>query len=286
MLYQTAKPYITLTRINKPIGIWLLAFPCLFSITLAPHNTLPYYLYIVFIIGALLMRSAGCVINDIVDRNIDAQVKRTKNRPLAKKTIKLWEAYALAGILLLIACLLLLTLNKLTLIIGLCSVFPIILYPFSKRFTHWPQAILGVTFNLGAIMAWTASTGGIHIAAIAVYIGCIAWTLAYDTIYSHQDKNDDIRIGIKSTALFLNNQSKFYLLVFYSIFIAALWFAAVSVDHGMSFHIALIISSFYIFRLVNKVDLDQPKSCMRAFIANRTLGLILIAGLLAGKWVF
>lgn len=281
---ERIKNYIELMRLDKRIGIYLILWPCLWSIAIAAKGTFPYITYLMFILGAVIMRSAGCVINDIIDRKIDAKVDRTKKRPLPSGKIKLRHACILLVLLLALASPILFYFNNTTKLLGLTVLVPVGLYPFMKRITYWPQAFLGFTFNWGALMGAAAVKGEITTSSIILYIGCIFWTLGYDTIYAHQDKKSDAALGIKSTALLFGDKTKKYLYIFYGLAAMCLWSAGVSADLGISYHALFIIATLQLLWQIHEVNLDRPTDCMRKFCSNNFFGFIIFVGIISGYW--
>ena len=275
-------PYIRLMRLDKPVGIWLLLWPCWWSTTLASNGRPSVYILLLFALGSILMRSAGCIINDIADREFDKQVERTRTRPLASGELSLKQALVCLACLLIYAALVVFQLGSLVFMWGLISLVPVILYPFMKRISWWPQLFLGFTFNWGAMMGWVAVRGELNLAPMLLYTAGIFWTLGYDTIYAHQDKVDDARIGVKSTALRLGAGTKkavstFYLLA--TLFIALSgWIAGCSI--GLYAILALV--QLHFSWQVCTVNLDDPTSCRRIFVSNIALGGLLFAGFIVG----
>lgn len=268
-------PYMILARVDRPIGTWLLLLPCLWSLALAPGG----FRYIdighvlLFGLGALLMRAAGCTVNDLWDRRLDAAVARTRGRPLASGALKPWQALAFLTALLLASLVILLQLNDVTVVLGILSLFLVGLYPLMKRWTWWPQLFLGFTFNWGALMGWTATTGHLEAPAVLLYIGGIFWTLAYDTIYAHQDKEDDALIGIRSTARLFGRRSKLFVGAFFGI--ALLFFAAAEyVAGGRPF--LIILPGLHAMWQLRRWDMDDPGNCLKIFRSNRVFGLLLL----------
>lgn len=268
-------PYMVLARLDRPIGTWLLLLPCLWSLVLAPGG----FRYIdvghilLFSLGALLMRAAGCTVNDLWDRKLDAAVVRTRSRPLASGALKPWQALVFLAGLLLASLFILLQLNDVTVVMGIASLFLVGLYPLMKRWTWWPQLFLGFTFNWGALMGWTASTGHLEAPAVLLYIGGIFWTLAYDTIYAHQDKEDDALIGIRSTARLFGARSKLFVGIFFAI--SLLFFAiAEYVAHGRPF--LIILPALHAVWQLHHWNMDDAASCLKIFRSNRVFGLLLL----------
>ncbi|MGO1120258.1 4-hydroxybenzoate octaprenyltransferase [Rhodovibrionaceae bacterium A322] len=285
---EALHPYLQLARMDRPIGTWLLLLPTWWAAALA-ENALgsgPNWLfYLLFAIGALVMRGAGCVVNDIADRNFDAQVARTALRPIPSGRVSVTQALIFLALLLLIGLAILLQFNWLTIWLGVGSLALVFPYPLMKRITYWPQLWLGLTFNWGAWVGWTASTGEISVTPLLLYIGGIFWTLGYDTIYAHQDKEDDIMIGVKSSALRLGDATPGWLYGFYGL--ALVFFAASgwSLNLSWPFWLALIAMAGHFVWQVKTLDMNDPENCINRFKSNRDAGLILLAGLLACQWL-
>ena len=277
------KPWIYLARLHNLIGIWLLLIPGLWAIMLAYHTyKVPIgqlcKTIILFTLGAVIMRAAGCIWNDIIDKDIDAQVKRTKKRPIPNKDIKIKHAYNAAIILSLIGFIILIQFNMRTIIIGVAAIPMIAIYPFMKRIFKYPQLFLGLTFNWGAIIGWTAIANQIEITPVIVYIAGIFWTLAYDTIYAFQDAEDDAPLGVKSTALEFKQNGKTIITAFFTAFIITLTIAGWSAQVTFPFFIAIIAAIIHIIWQIKKLNLNNPQSCMKIFKANKNLGLIIVVG--------
>jgi len=277
------RPYARLMRLDNLIGAWLLLLPCWWAIALAGGTIPNIGLMILFALGAVVMRGAGCVINDIVDRGIDRQVERTQSRPIASGEIPLSKAVGFLALLLAVAFLILLVFNKLTIGLGIASMVLVVLYPFAKRLTWWPQLVLGLAFNWGALMGWTAEKGSFGYPAFLLYVAGIFWTLGYDTIYAHQDKHDDARIGIKSLALKLGDKSPFWVGMFYIASLALLTLTAFASGLGKGFYVGLVVAMGYAAWLVLGWNPDNPWSCQKRFKANREWGLIVLAAIFLGK---
>jgi 4-hydroxybenzoate polyprenyltransferase len=271
-------PYLRLMRLNQPVGIWLLFWPCTWSLLLASEH-LDIVKLGLFFIGAVLMRGAGCVINDIVDRNIDKHVERTKNRPLASGELKVSQAYGLLVILLLASLMIAFQLGLLVVMWGALALLPVASYPFMKRISWWPQLFLGLVFNWGAFMGWVAVRGQIELPAILLYIGGVCWTLGYDTIYAHQDKADDVRIGVRSTALRLGENTKIFVSIMYAIMILCVAFAAGSISSVL----ALIPAFLHLVWQVYTLDIHKPESARKVFLSNSWLGGVVFLGLFFSK---
>ena len=271
--------FIQLSRLNKPIGFMLLFWPCAWGLTLAYYyngETIIYIKYIIlFFLGSVLMRSAGCIFNDIVDRNFDRKVERTRKRPIASGKISIIESFFYIIILCLLALLILLQFNLLTIKLGIGSMALAFSYPFMKRITYWPQLFLGLTFNWGIIMGWTSISNSISIEPIILYLAAIFWTLGYDTIYGLQDMYDDEIIGIKSTSIKFKNNVKVFIGACYSLcvlFVLILCFM-IGIDKYL-----LILSVFFISTLIYQIKffkIDNPQSCLVAFRMNNLTGIFI-----------
>ena len=273
------KPFYELARYDRPIGFKLLMWPCLWSYlaaTFFSNKSLEIEYIIFFIIGSIIMRGAGCTWNDFLDQKYDSKVERTKDRPLASNNISSKAALFFLFFQLVAGFLILIQFNSLTIFIGILSIIPIVIYPLMKRITWWPQIFLGLTFNWGAIIGWTAVTGSFSIYCIALYLGCIFWTVGYDTIYAHQDKIDDEFLGLKSSAIFLGKKSKPAISIFYSIFFISISFLLISLDpmnRWLSFSLLAIIG-FHLIRQIYLLDIDNPEICHSIFKSNNSIGLL------------
>ena len=270
---------IQLTRLDKPIGILLLFWPCTWGLTLGYYfntETTLYLKYIIFFfLGSVLMRSAGCIFNDIVDRNLDKKIQRTKERPIASGKISVSEASTYIIVLCLVALLILLQFNWLTIMLGIASMTLAFAYPFMKRITYWPQLFLGLTFNWGIIMGWTSITNSISIEPLMLYLSAIFWTLGYDTIYGLQDIHDDEIIGVKSTSIKFKNNVKIFVGTCYSmcVFLILIIFFKMEINkYLLLLSIPFIISFVYQIKMFN---IDSPKSCLAAFKKNNLSGLLI-----------
>ena len=280
--------FIELTRLKKPIGFMLLFWPCVWGLTLAydfNSSIIHFFIFIIlFLCGSILMRSAGCIINDIVDKNFDIKVERTKTRPIAsgKISIKLGIIYAL--LLCFVALLVLLNFNNFTIILAFCSMPLAFTYPYIKRFSHWPQLYLGITFNFGLLLGWTAVFSEISIQPIIFYLGAIFWTLGYDTIYGFQDIKDDEIIGLKSTSIKFKNKPVKFLYICYSIFLICTFSSSYLMNlNKLNYFIFLfVIMHLYFFQL-NKLDIKKPAICFKIFKSNNYIGVIVFLSLLVGK---
>lgn len=280
---QSARPYLRLMRLDRPIGTWLLLFPCWWSIALAATNWPDWRLMALFAIGALVMRGAGCTINDIADHKFDAMVERTKGRPIASGAVSLRRAGLFLGLQLLIGLAVLVQLNSAAWWWGIASLALIFPYPLMKRITWWPQAWLGLTFNWGALLGWVAVTGAIAPAPALLYAAGILWTLGYDTIYAHQDKDDDILIGVKSSALRLGAKTRPALIVFYAGATALIAAAGYSAGLSWLFYPLLFLAAGQLVWQIQALDLDDSADCLAKFKSNRLFGWGLLAAIIAGK---
>jgi len=285
---QNIKLIIELTRLNKPIGFMLLFWPCLWGLTLSYDFDLTLDVFIfyglLFISGSVLMRSAGCIVNDICDKNFDKLVERTKNRPIASGKISIRLAIIYAAVLCIIAFLVLINFNKFTILMALISMPFVLTYPLMKRFTHWPQLFLGITFNYGLVLAWISIKNDISLIPIMFYLGAIFWTLGYDTIYGYQDIKDDEIIGVKSTSIKFKNNPKKFILICYLTFIAALILIGVLMKFNLFYFLFLIIPILQlIFSQIYKLNVNDPLNCLAKFKSNNFLGLIIFVNLLIGK---
>jgi 4-hydroxybenzoate polyprenyltransferase len=287
---QWARPYLRLARADRPIGIWLLLWPCWWSILLAARQV-PFgfwptvqlvWLFVLFAIGAAVMRGAGCTYNDIVDRDIDAKVARTAGRPIPSGQVSIAMAVVFLVVQLLVGLAVLLQLNWFSVVLGALSLVPIAIYPFMKRVTHWPQAFLGLTFNWGALLGWSAATGGLAVAPVLLFIGCVFWTLGYDTIYAHQDKEDDALIGVRSTAQLLAEWTKPWLALFYTVAWLLFLAAGLSAGMGVGFFVVLALVAGHLAWQILRLDIDDGSNCLSTFKSNRDLGAIMLAAILAG----
>ena len=270
--------FIQLTRLNKPIGLMLLFWPCLWGLTLGYYfnsETIIYFKYIIlFFLGSVLMRSAGCIFNDIVDKDFDKKVERTKNRPIASGKISVLESFIYIVLLCLIALLILLQFNKLTIVLGMGSMILAFTYPFMKRITYWPQLFLGLTFNWGIIMGWTALTNNISLEPFLLYASAIFWTLGYDTIYGLQDIHDDEIVGVKSASIKFKNNPKVFVASCYCLcvlFILIMFFMMELNKYILFFSIPFITSLFYQIKIF---DIKNEKSCLTAFRFNNFSGFL------------
>jgi 4-hydroxybenzoate polyprenyltransferase len=284
-----SRPYLRLSRADRPIGTWLLLIPCWWGLALAiaadPQGGTLEDLRIAIgcAIGAFLMRGAGCTWNDISDRDIDPQVSRTRSRPIPSGQVSVKQAVGWLVLQLMLSLLILITFNPFTMALGVIALVPVIIYPFAKRFTWWPQVFLGIAFNWGALLAWAAHTGSLGWPPVLLYLCGIAWTLFYDTIYAHQDKEDDALIGVKSTARLFADATPKYLLVFMIASVCLMAFAAImALSSGSPIPLLLGISAAWVFGLhmfwqMRHLDINNPDMCLKLFRSNRDTGLIAAA---------
>ena len=279
------RPLLKLGRFDRPIGAWLLLWPCWWGVALAaPQGTYPdFRLLGLFALGAFAMRSAGCAFNDIVDRDYDNRVDRTEARPLASGQISLREAILFLILMCLLGLVVLMQLNKYTIILGVASLVLVAIYPFMKRITYWPQLFLGLTFNWGALMGWTAVTGSLSLEPVLLYIAGVFWTLGYDTIYAHMDKNDDILVGVKSTAIRLGENTRAWLFIFYGLTIGFLVLVGIKGDLMVIYYFGIIALLFHFKNQIEKLDIHDPVNCLRIFKSNMIVGLLLFLGIAASK---
>ena len=281
-----ARPFLRLARADRPIGTWLLLWPCWWSIALAApevHTSWPDpLLLILFAIGAVAMRGAGCTYNDIVDRDFDAQVARTASRPIPSGQVSVVGAWIFLVCLCLIGLMVLLTLNHFAIFLGLASLALVAIYPFMKRVTYWPQAFLGLTFNWGALMGWAAVTGSLDTPAYYLYAGGIAWTLGYDTIYAHQDKEDDALIGVKSTALRLGETTKTWLWGFYGAAFFCFALAGLAQEFTWPFYLCLTGAGAQLVWQIQQLSIDDSANCLRLFRSNHLFGVLVFVSICVG----
>jgi 4-hydroxybenzoate polyprenyltransferase len=286
------RPFLRLARADRPIGTWLLLFPCWWSLTLAAvSNGRPYpdlWMLVLFAVGAVVMRGAGCAYNDYVDRDYDARVQRTASRPIPSGQVTPEAALAFVVALLLVGFLVLVWFNFFTIALGICSLGLVAVYPFMKRFTYWPQAVLGLAFNWGALMGWSAVKGSLALPPLLLYAGSVLWTIGYDTIYAHQDTEDDLMLGLKSTALTFGNDSAFWVGAFYAAALM-LWIAAgfLAGTH-LIFFFGVALVGLQMAWQVTTLNTSDPGNCLRRFRANRDVGaaifLALVTDTLLSWW--
>jgi 4-hydroxybenzoate polyprenyltransferase len=279
-----SRPYLRLARFDRPIGSWLLLMPCWWSAALAAgvaHDVgqLPQVIAL-FFIGAFVMRGAGCTWNDITDRDLDAKVERTRSRPLPAGQVSVKQALAFLVLLALIGLAVLLQFNRFAIITGIASLLIVAIYPFMKRITWWPQVVLGLAFSWGALMGFAVILGRIDLTALVLYAGSIAWVIGYDTIYAHQDAEDDALIGVKSTARLFGARTHLALAVFYSLAVVLIGVALVLGAAQWPAWIGLVAFALHLAWQIRTLDIRDPALCLRIFKSNRDAGLLLLAGLL------
>jgi len=280
---EIVRPYLRLARLDRPIGTWLLLLPCWWSLALATQGWPDIWVVILFGIGASVMRGAGCTVNDLADRKYDGMVARTATRPIPSGDVSVFQAFLFLGLQAGIGLIILLQFNTFTIWMGVLSLALVITYPFMKRITYWPQAVLGLTFNWGALMGWASVYGELGAPALVLYATGFFWTLGYDTIYAHQDKEDDVLIGVKSTALKFGARTKTWLVGFYVITIGGLGLSGYLAGLGWPFYAALVIGALHFVWQVRTLDTEAPKNCLKRFKSNRDFGLIIFAGIVAAQ---
>ena len=282
--------FIELTRLKKPIGFMLLFWPCIWGLTLVydfNSSINNYFLYsLLFLAGSVLMRSAGCIVNDIADKNFDKKVERTKNRPIASGKVSVKLALIYSIILCGLAFLILINFNKFTIYMALLSMPLAFTYPLMKRITYWPQLFLGITFNYGLVLAWISVSNNISFVPIAFYLGAIFWTLGYDTIYGFQDIKDDEIIGVKSTSIKFKNDPKKFLFFCYLLFVVSLIFVGINMNFKLFYFIFLILpaTQLYVFQ-IKKLDISNTNDCLNKFKSNNFLGLLILINIFVGKLI-
>jgi 4-hydroxybenzoate polyprenyltransferase len=277
-----ARPYLRLARLDRPIGSWLLLMPCWWSVGLAAvhaRSQVNVWHLLLFFIGAFAMRGAGCTWNDIVDRDLDSQVERTRSRPIPSGQVTVASAAAFLVLQALVGLAVLLQFNRFTIYVGFASLAVVAIYPFMKRITYWPQIVLGLAFSWGALMGWPATFARLDLPALLLYAGAISWVIGYDTIYAHQDREDDALIGIKSTALLFRERTKPMLALFYALAAALIALAGWSAGAGLLFALGLLAFAAHLAWQIARLDVDDPIDCLVVFKSNRDAGLILFAGL-------
>src|SRR5207248_2066388 len=276
------RPYLRLARLDRPIGSWLLLIPCWWSLALAAMHAreqVNLWYAALFLLGAFAMRGAGCTWNDIVDRDLDARVERTRSRPIPSGQVSVRAAALFLGLQALIGLLVLLQFNSFTVIVGLASLAVVAVYPFMKRVTYWPQIVLGLAFSWGALMGWPAVFARLDLPAYLLYAGAICWVIAYDTIYAHQDREDDALVGIKSTALLFRQRTKPMLALFYALALTLIAVAGWTAGARLIFALGLVAFAAHLVWQIARLDVDDPVNCLAVFKSNRDAGLILFAGL-------
>ena len=280
-----SRPYLRLARLDRPIGSWLLLMPCWWSCALAAiaaRDATPRLTHLaLFFLGAFAMRGAGCTWNDIVDRDLDRSVERTRSRPIPSGQVSVAQAMVFLVLQSLIGLAVLLSFNVFTVGLGVASLAIVAVYPFMKRITYWPQIVLGLAFSWGALMGWAAAFGRLDPPAFLLYAGSIAWVIGYDTIYAHQDREDDALIGIKSTALLFGERTKPMLAAFYTLAAVLIGAAGLAAGAAPVFALGLLAFAAHLAWQIVRLDIADPDLCLRLFKSDRDAGLILFAGLLA-----
>ena len=286
---RSLRPYARLARVDRPIGTWLLLIPCWWGVALATAAAAapgwrwpdPVY-FALFAVGALVMRAAGCAWNDILDRDIDGRVARTALRPIPSGAISVRQAFVFMALALLCGLCVLLPFNGFTIAVAAASLVLVVVYPMMKRVTYWPQIFLGLAFNWGALVGWTSVTGSLAAPPLLLYAAGIAWTLGYDTIYAHQDKEDDLLVGVKSTALKLGCNTRPWLWGFYGVTVGLLAAAGVAAGLGWPYFAMLGLAALQLGWQAATVDIDSPADCLAKFRSNRLTGFLVLAGMIAG----
>jgi 4-hydroxybenzoate polyprenyltransferase len=277
------RPYVRLMRLDRPIGTWLLLFPCWWGIALAAPLWPDARLIVLFGIGAIVMRGAGCTYNDIIDRDIDAQVARTKGRPIPSGQVTPRRAAIFLGGQLVVGLAILLQLNLNAILVGAASLLLVFSYPFMKRFTFWPQAWLGLAFNWGALFGWTAATGSLDWPPAILYVAGIVWTLGYDTIYALQDKTDDAIVGVRSTARLFGAATPRWLIGFYAGTLLLIAGAGYADQLDWPFYVLLTAPAAHAVWQVYTLKMDAPEDCLDKFKSNRWFGWLVLIAIVAGK---
>lgn len=280
-------------RLDRPIGAVLLFLPCVFGLAVGAATlrrgfgaqSADFALLALFGLGAIVMRGAGCTYNDIVDRDIDARVARTRGRPIPSGAVSVTGAWIFLVLQLAAGLAILLQLNRISVLLGVGSLVLVALYPFMKRITWWPQAWLGITFNWGALLGFSAVTGGLAPPALLFYAGCFFWTLGYDTIYAHQDKEDDALIGVKSTARLFGSRSRVWIDAFYALALVCMVIAVTVATWRLWTALLLVPVGLHFAWQTRNLDIDDTQRCLKIFRANRDAGLLIAAGLIAASWI-
>ena len=293
LLPHSLWPYAQLARWDRPIGWWLLLWPCWWSAALAASaraeagaafaDVMPSPLHLVlFMIGAILMRGAGCTFNDIVDQDIDDKVARTRSRPLPSGMVTRKQAFLFLGLQCLGGLIILLQFNWFAVLVGIASLVVVAIYPFMKRFTDWPQLFLGLAFSWGALMGWAAHFGSLELAPVLLYFGSILWVIGYDTLYAHQDKEDDALVGVRSTARLFGDKTKQWLIALYGGALLFFFVAFANAAVPMPALAGLLAAGAHMWHQIRKLDIDNPDHCLRLFKSNTTVGWLIFLGLLGG----
>ncbi|MDR3372325.1 MAG: 4-hydroxybenzoate octaprenyltransferase [Ancalomicrobiaceae bacterium] len=279
------RPYARLMRLERPIGWWLLLWPCWWSTALAAiagHSAIPNPWHLaLFLVGAIVMRGAGCTYNDIVDRDIDDAVARTRSRPIPSGQVSVGQAKLFMLALALVGLLVVLAFNWFTVGLGIASLAIVAVYPFMKRVTDWPQFVLGLAFSWGALMGWAASFGRLDPSAYLLYAGAILWTIGYDTIYAHQDKEDDVLVGVRSTARLFGSRTKPALVILYAGALVMIGLACAMAGAGIAAYLGLAAAAGHMGWQIWRLDIDDGDRCLQLFRSNRETGWLVFAGLVA-----
>ncbi|WP_430240925.1 4-hydroxybenzoate octaprenyltransferase [Neorhizobium sp. DAR64861/K0K2] len=291
VLPRAAWPYAQLARWDRPIGWQLLMWPCFWSAALAANAAMdegmfqPWQLIshlVLFFIGAVAMRGAGCTYNDLIDHEIDNEVARTRSRPLPSGRVSRFEAKVFLAVQALVGLVVLLQFNTFSILLGIASLLVVAIYPFAKRFTDWPQFFLGLAFSWGALMGWAGVFGSLSWAPIWLYAAAVAWTIGYDTIYAHQDKEDDALVGVRSTARLFGDNTKAWLIGLYGLTLVFLLFAYIAGDAGVLAYVGLIAATVMLAWQILIINIDNPDQCLKLFKFNTQVGAVLFGGLILG----
>ncbi len=277
------RPYLSLARLDRPIGTWLLLWPCWWSLALAAEGWPSGWLMALFALGAVVMRGAGCCWNDIVDRDVDGRVERTAGRPIPSGAVSVGRAAAFMVLLGLVGLAILASFNGFAILVGVAALGPVVIYPFMKRITWWPQFFLGVAFNWGALLGWAAARGTLELPAVLLYLAGIAWTLGYDTIYAHQDKEDDALVGVRSSARRLGAKTRPALVVFYALALGGFAGAGGAAGLAWPFWPPLALAALQLGWQAARVRFDDPADCLAKFRSNALFGWLLLAAIVAGR---
>lgn len=283
------RPYFRLARVDRPIGMWLLLIPCWWGLALAtvsilgPDPVMSFWYGLLFAAGAFVMRAAGCTWNDILDREFDGQVARTATRPIPSGAVSVRQALAFLCLLLLAGLAVLLVFNWFTILLAISSLVLVALYPLMKRITYWPQAFLGITFNWGALVGWAAVTGSLQAPALWLYAAAVSWTIGYDTVYAHQDKDDDALIGLKSTALKFGDRTRPFLFLFYGLTVVLMAMAFWSANLYWPGYVFLAAAAAHLAHQAATVKFDDPQACLATFKSNTRTGFYVLAAIIAGS---
>ncbi|MDP6707621.1 MAG: 4-hydroxybenzoate octaprenyltransferase [Alphaproteobacteria bacterium] len=277
------RPYLRIARADRPIGWWLLLWPCWWGVALASPGWPSLWLMLLFLVGAVVMRAAGCCWNDIADRDFDGRVERTRTRPIPAGDLTVVQAGLFMVLLALVGLAILSSFNRFAILVGIASLAPVVIYPFMKRVTWWPQFFLGIAFNWGALLGWAAVRGTLDWPALALYLGGIAWTLGYDTIYAHQDKEDDALVGLKSSARRLGAKTRPALWAFYGLAMAGFLAAGILAGLGWLFLVLGLLAGGQLAWQVWRLDFDDPADCLAKFQSSNVFGWSFLAAIVASQ---